>query len=265
MSELLAFDFMQNAFLGSLVVSLICGVIGTLIVINRMVFIAGGIAHGSYGGVGLALYLGLSPLLGASVFALILGGVMAYLTRQNNTRLDSLIGVLWAFGMAFGIIMSDLTPGYNVDLMSYLFGAILSVASEDLYAMGSVLVLILLFVGLYYRQLIALSFDSKFAQLRGVNTTVLYTVLILVIALSVVMCIRAVGLILVIALLTIPPYMAEKYTASIGSMMVISSVFSLLFCILGLLLSYHFNLSAGACIILVATVGFSLQWLFTKR
>jgi len=265
MSDILHFEFMQYALYAALIVSFICGIIGTLIVINRMVFIAGGIAHGSYGGIGLALFLGISPLLGASLFALVLGGIMAYLTHRNNTRLDSLIGVLWAFGMAFGIIMTDLTPGYNVDLMSYLFGAILSVSLEDLYGMGSILALILVFVLVFYRQLIAMSFDAKFAKLRGVNTELLYTLLILIVALSVVMSIRAVGLILVIALLTIPPYIAEKFTASIAGMMTLSSFLALVFCGIGLLLSYHFNLSAGASIILVATSVFLLQLPFKKR
>jgi len=264
MIDILHFEFMQHAMLSSIIVSLICGIMGSLIVINRMVFIAGGIAHGSYGGIGLALYLGIAPLLGASLFALFLGCIIAYLTHKNNARLDSLIGVLWAFGMAFGIIMTDLTPGYNVDLMSYLFGAILSVSSNDLYTMSFIFLLVLAFVLLNFKQLIAMSFDTEFAKLRGVNTPLLYTLLILMIALSVVMCIRAVGLILVIALLTIPPYMAEKFTNSIQSMMVISSILSMVFCGVGLVVSYQLNLSAGASIILVATIAFFMQLSFFR-
>lgn len=264
MIEMLHFDFMQNALLSSLLVSMICGVIGTLIVINRMVFIAGGIAHGSYGGIGLALYFGMAPMLGASLFALFLGAIIAYITHQNNARLDSLIGVIWAFGMALGIIMTDLTPGYNVDLMSYLFGAILSVSSEDLYGMGFVLILVLLFAILFYKQLLAMSFDAQFAKLRGINVRLLYFALVLMVALGVVIIIRAVGLILVIALLTIPPYIAEKFTNSVGAMMVVASILSALFCTVGLYLSYSFNLSGGASIILVATSTFFLQLLYSK-
>lgn len=264
MIEILHFEFMQNALIASLIVSLICGAIGTLIVINRMVFIAGGIAHGSYGGVGLALYFGLSPLLGASLFALLLGLIIAFITHQNSTRIDSLIGVLWAFGMALGIIMTDLTPGYNVDLMSYLFGAILSVSAEDLYGMSGVLGLVLLFVVFFYKQLLAMSFDAQFAKLRGVNVTLLYFVLVALIALSVVIIIRAVGLILVIALLSIPPYIAEKMTNSMGAMMILSSILSALFCGIGLGISYLFDVSSGASIILVATIAFFLQFSLSK-
>ena len=247
MIDILHFEFMQNALLASFIVSLICGVIGTLIVINRMVFIAGGIAHGSYGGIGLALYFGIAPMLGASLFSLLLGFIIAMITHKNSTRLDSLIGVLWAFGMALGIIMSDLTPGYNVDLMSYLFGAILSVSNEDMYGMGTILVLTLVFVILFYKQLLAMSFDAQFAKLRGVNTTLLYFALV--------------GLILVIALLTIPPYIAEKLTNSMGAMMTLASTLSALFCFAGLAISYAFDVSSGASIILVATSTFFIQFL----
>jgi zinc transport system permease protein len=203
-------------------------------------------------------------MLGASLFSLFLGAIIAYITHQNNARLDALIGVLWAFGMALGIIMTDLTPGYNVDLMSYLFGAILSVTQEDIYGMSTVLVAVLAFAIIFYKQLLAMSFDAQFAKLRGINVTLLYFALVLMVALGVVIIIRAVGLILVIALLTIPPYIAEKFTNSVGGMMVVSSLLSALFCIVGLYLSYSFNLSGGASIILVATTTFFAQLLYSK-
>lgn len=262
--EILHFDFMQNALFASLLVSVICGIIGTLIVVNRMVFIAGGIAHGSYGGIGLAFYFGFSPMIGASLFALFLGWIIAMITYQNASRIDSLIGALWAFGMAFGIVLTDLTPGYNVDLMSYLFGAILSVSTEDLYAISAVLGIIFLFVLRFYKQLLAMSFDAQFAKLRGVNVKFLYFALVLMTALGVVIIIRAVGLILVIALLTIPPYIAERFTNSLSYMMVLSSLLSALFCLSGLYLSYTLNLSSGACIILVATTLFFIQMVMRK-
>ncbi len=261
MLEILHFEFMQNALIASLIVSLICGIVGTLIVINRMVFIAGGIAHGSYGGIGLALYFGIAPMLGASLFALFLGLIIATITHKNSARLDSLIGVIWAFGMALGIVMSDLTPGYNVDLMSYLFGAILSVSFEDMMGMGAVLVLVILFAVVFYKQLLAMSFDAQFAKLRGVNVTLLYFALVSIVALGVVIIIRAVGLILVIALLSIPPYIAEKLTNSMGSMMAVASLLSALFCCVGLGISYAYDVSGGASIILVATSTFLVQFL----
>ena len=264
MIDILQFDFMQNAFIASLLVSIVCGIIGTLIVVNRMVFIAGGIAHGSYGGIGLAFYFGFAPMLGASLFALFLGWIIALITYENRSRIDSLIGALWAFGMALGIILTDLTPGYNVDLMSYLFGAILSVSNEDLWAISAILGVVFCFVLFFYKQLLAMSFDAQFAKLRGLNVKFLYFALVLMSALGVVIIIRAVGLILVIALLTIPPYIAEKFTNSLSWMMVLSSFLSSLFCLSGLYLSYIFNLSSGACIILMATTTFAIQMIIGK-
>ena len=256
MIEALSFGFMQNALLAGVLVSIVCGVIGTLVVINRMVFIAGGIAHGAYGGIGIAFFLGLTPLLGAGAFALVLAMIIATITLKNKERIDAVIGALWAFGMAIGIIFTDLTPGYNVDLMSYLFGSILSVPTTDLWIIGSVDLLVITTSILLYRQLQAMSFDGEFAALRGVPVTLLYYLLIGLIALCVVATIRVVGLVLVIALLTIPPYIAELFCRRLGSMMAVSSLIACFFSLSGLWLSYQFNITSGAAIILIASASF---------
>ena len=224
---------MQNALLAGILVSIACGVIGTLTVINRMVFIAGGIAHGAYGGLGIAFYFSLEPLLGASLFSVFLALLIATITLKDKSKMDSVIGALWAFGMAFGIILTDLAPGYNVDLMSYLFGS--------------------------------LSFDAEFARLRGVKTTLLYYALTCMMALSVVMTIRAVGLILVIALLTIPPYIAGAVSSRLGTMMLNAALISAAFCVSGLWLSFEANLTSGASIILIASVCFFIFTAVKRR
>lgn len=256
MMEILNLSFFQHALIGSFLVSIACGVIGTYVVVNRMVFMAGGIAHGAYGGIGFALFFGLAPLLGATIFALILALVIATITLQNQQRTDAVIGVIWAFGMAIGIIFVDLTPGYNVDLMSYLFGSILSISKLDIWVISSIDLLILSITSLFYRQLQAMSFDSEFAALRGVRVNFLYYVLLLLTALCVVASIQAVGLILVIALLTIPPYLAELFTKHLHSAMIVSMMLAIFFCISGLFVSYFLNISAGATIIFVASLSF---------
>lgn len=256
MIEALSFGFMQNALIAGILVSIVCGVIGTLVVINRMVFIAGGIAHGAYGGIGIAFYLGLTPLLGAGVFALILAFIIASITLKNKERIDSVIGAIWAFGMAVGIIFTDLTPGYNVDLMSYLFGSILAVPNSDLWIIGGIDVIVITVSIFLYRQLQAMSFDGEFAALRGVPVTFLYYLLIGLIALCVVATIRVVGLVLVIALLTIPPYIAEIFCRRLGSMMATSALIACFFSLSGLWLSYQFNITSGAAIILIASASF---------
>ena len=265
MLEALSLNFMQNALLAGILVSIACGVIGTLTVINRMVFIAGGIAHGAYGGLGIAFYFSLEPLLGASLFSVFLALLIATITLKDKSKMDSVIGALWAFGMAFGIILTDLAPGYNVDLMSYLFGSILAVPQGDLIFMAVANCIILASVALFYRQFEALSFDAEFARLRGVRTTLLYYALTCMMALSVVMTIRAVGLILVIALLTIPPYIAGAVSSRLGTMMLNAALISAAFCVSGLWLSFEANLTSGASIILIASVCFFVFTAIKRR
>ncbi len=256
MFEALQFDFMQNALLAGLLTSVICGVIGTLVVVNRIVFLSGGIAHAAYGGIGLAFFCGWPYLLGMLGFALGAAVIMALVTLKMKHRADTVIGVVWAVGMATGIILLDLTPGYNVDLMSYLFGSILTVPTSDLWMMLWVGVLICGVVTFYYNDFLAMSYDEEFAQIRGVPVRFLYLLLIGMIALAIVVIIQIVGLILVIALITIPPFMAEKYVRSLFKMMIISSLLGMIFTTSGLWLAYAYNLTSGASIILVAGMGF---------
>jgi len=176
------------------------------------------------------------------------------------------VGVIWAVGMAIGVVLLDLTPGYNVDLMSYLFGSILAVPGSDLWQMAAIGIAVIAIVTYYYNDFLAMSYDDEFARLRNVPVTFLYCLLLGMVALTVVMIIRVVGLILVIALLTIPPFIAEKFTGSLRAMMALSSILSCLFTITGLWLSYLFNLTSGATIILVAAAGFfmSALWEYLK-
>jgi zinc transport system permease protein len=262
MIEALQFEFMRNAVIAGVFASLICGVIGTFVVVNRLVFVAGGIAHAAFGGIGLAFFLGIPYLLGTIGFSLIAAAIMALVLLKAKNRIDTFIGVIWAVGMAVGIILLDLTPGYSVNLITYLFGSILSVPSSDLWWM-LVLGGITLFAAAYfYRDLLAISYDDEFARLRGVPVNLVYFLFIGLIAVSIVLIIRVVGLILVIALLTIPPYIAEKYTSSLAMMMVVSTFLAMLFNLGGLWIAYTFNLTSGATIILVATTGFFVSMIF---
>ncbi len=262
MIEALQLEFMRNALVAGILVSVVCGVIGTLVVVNRIVFLAGGIAHAAYGGIGLAFFMGWPYAAGTTGVSLLAAGVMAAVTLKAKHRADAMVGVIWAVGMAVGVILLDLTPGYHVDLMSYLFGSILAVPVEDLWQMGVIGIVVILVVAWYYNDFLAMSYDDEFARLRNVPVTFLYCLLLGMIALTVVMIIRVVGLILVIALLTIPPFIAEKLTASLRAMMALSAVLSCLFTVAGLWLSYWWNLTSGATIILVAAAGFfaALLW-----
>jgi len=265
MIEALSYTFVQHAILAGILVSLAAGIIGSLIVVNRMVFLAGGIAHTSYGGIGLAVFLGMPIFLGASLFAVAAAILVAWLTLHNRDRIDTFIGLIWAVGMAIGVVLVDLTPGYNVDLMSYLFGSILAVETGDLIFMGVLLAVIITVVTLFYRQILAVSYDSQYARLRVINVPLIYTTILVLSALTVVVAIKVVGLILVIALLTIPVYIAERLSGSLAGMMVISGILATLFTLGGLIFSYAYNLTSGASIILVSAAMLGVFLLVWRR
>jgi len=256
------YSFLQHAILAGLLASIGCGVIGTYVVVKRITFLAGGIAHAVLGGMGIAYYFQQPVLLGALIAAigtaLFIGWI--YLHSQQNE--DTLIGAVWATGMAVGILFISQTPGYNVDLMSYLFGNILMVSKTDLYLMASLDAVIILTVILFYRQLLATCFDEEFAQLRGVAVTFFYLLLLCMVALTVVLLIRVVGLILVIALLTLPAAIALQYVASLGVIMLVASGLGILFTTTGLGVAYEYDLPAGASIILVAATTYFISTVF---
>ncbi len=264
MIEALQFEFMRNALMAGLLASVICGIMGTLVVVNRIVFLSGGIAHAAYGGIGLAFFFGWPYLPGTIGFAFAAAMIMAAISIKAKHRADTIIGVIWALGMALGIILIDLTPGYNVDLMSYLFGSILTVPESDLLIMLAMAVLITSLVAVYYKDLLALSYDEEFARIRGVPVRGLYFTLIGMLAVAIVLVIQVVGLILVIALLTIPPFIAEKHAKSLLQMMVGSSLLGAVFTIVGLWLSYRYNLTSGAAIIMVSGVAFIISLLIEQ-
>jgi zinc transport system permease protein len=265
MLEALSYDFMRNAVLAGLLVSLACGVIGSLVVVNRMVFISGGIAHAAYGGIGIAVLFGLPPLFGAGVFSVFIAFIIGVLSLKKTYRIDTIIGALWAAGMAIGIICIDRAGGYRADLMSYLFGSILAVPTTDLWFTAALDLSVVLFAALFYHDLLAMSYDAEYAGLRRVPVKALYLVLLGVSALTVVMTIRVVGLILVIALLTIPPYISEEFAGSLGRMMVFSVILSAVFTIAGLFLSFSFNLTSGASIIMVSTLCFFVYFIYRAK
>ncbi len=264
MLEILQFEFMRNALFTGLLAGITCGVIGSLVIVNRIVFISGGIAHAAYGGIGIAVFFGLPYLLGVVGFSILCAIVMALVTLKEKHRADTIIGVIWALGMALGVILLDLTPGYNVDLMSYLFGSILTVPKSELWMISGVTVLTVAVVSVFYLDFQAMAYDEEFSRLKGVPVNFLYCLLLCLIALCVVTLIRIVGLILVIALLTIPPYIAEKYAGSLKTTMIWAAVLSTLFTWAGLWLSYTLNLTSGATIILVGGCCFFIS-LFTDK
>jgi zinc transport system permease protein len=252
MIEAFSLPFMQQALLAALLAAVCCGVVGTLVVANRMVFLAGGAAHAAYGGVGLAYFLVLPVLPVAVAFTVVAALIMAAMTLRRVQDTDTVIGVLWAAGMAFGIILLDLTPGYKPDLMSYLFGSIVSVPTGDLLALAGLDVLLVAATLRHYNGFVAMAFDREFAAVRGASVAWLHYLLTALAAVSVVLLIRVAGLILVIALLSVAPSLALGRAASLGRAMVWATLLNMVFCLAGLALAYRFDLTSGAAIIAVA-------------
>lgn len=261
MFEIFQYGFMRNALAAGVLVSIACGIIGTYVVINRIVFLSGGIAHAAYGGIGLGYLLGINPIIGAILFSILAALGMGSVHRKTGQRSDTIIGVMWAVGMALGIIFLDLSPGYKADLMSYLFGSILAVPNSDLIIMLILNLIILIVVVLYFKELQAISFDETFAFVVNVPVDRLYLMLVTMIGLTVVMTMRIVGLIMVIALLTMPSAIAGLFVKDMKRMMIVSVLLSILFTFIGLLLSYYLNLTSGATIILVSGSAYFISFL----
>lgn len=260
--ELLQYTFFQHALIGSLLASIVCGMVGTYIVTHRLVFISGGLTHASFGGIGIGLYAGISPLLSAAVFAVLSAFGVEWLSKRSEMREDSAIAVFWTLGMALGIIFTYLSPGFAPDLSSYLFGNILTIAVPDLLFLGIVALLTTLFFALYIRPIIAIAFDREFAASQGIRVRLFEYLLMMFIALCIVGCLRLVGIVLVISLLTIPQLTANLFTHSFTRIIWLSIGIGYLSCLGGFLLSYYLNVPSGASIIFFSIIIYAVCKLF---
>ena len=264
-------SFMRNALLVGVLASIACGVVGTYVVVRRITYIAGGIAHCVLGGIGAAYYLQkvrgwewFDPLYGAVAAAMAAAFIIGLVSLRAKEREDTVIGALWAIGMATGIIFISRTPGYNADLMSYLFGNILMVGSRDLWLMGGLDAVVLAAGLLFYNQFLAMCYDEEYARLRGVNVEFYYLLLLCITALTVVLLVTVVGIVLVVALLTLPIAVAGHFSKTLWQMMGLSALFSMVFTTAGLALSYGPDLPSGATIIVLSGSAYVIV-LLSKR
>jgi zinc transport system permease protein len=273
MPEVLQYEFMQNALLAGLLAAVACGIVGVYVVVKRIIFISGGIAHASFGGIGLGYLAGISPVIGALIFSLAAALGMGYVTRRTRLPEDTAIGILWAIGMALGIVFIGLSPGYAPDLFSYLFGNILTVPGSDLLLMFILDIAIIGIVIAFNKEFLSLSFDEEYSTVLGIPVEILYLLLLCMIALTVVVLLRIVGMILIIALLTIPAALAREFTYDLRKMMVLAILFGALMTFGGLWLSYILDLASGATIVLLGGVALIIsfgvkkirQWRTAKR
>ncbi|MHC1636518.1 MAG: metal ABC transporter permease [Candidatus Methanospirareceae archaeon] len=258
MIEILQYEFMRNAFIAAFLGSIACGIVGVYVVVKRIVFISGGIAHAAFGGVGIGYFLGMesNPMPYVLPFTVLSAILMRITCKRAKIAEDTAIGILWVIGMSLGVILVNLTPEYTINPFDYLFGNILLVSKMDIILMGVLDVVIVVFVILLYKELQAISFDEEYATTLGLPTEGLYLLLLCLVALSVVILMRVVGIILVIAMLTIPAAMSKQFTNRMSSMMLLSTVFCLIFIMGGMCIAYVFDLPTGATIVLFSTFVF---------
>jgi len=258
LSALMNYGFMQHALVACVLSSIGCGIIGTYVVVKRVGFLAGGIAHTVLAGMGIAYFMEGSPLLGAVIAALFAAIFISFVKIRWKQQEDILVAAFWSVGMAIGILFISRTPGYSVDLMGFLFGNILLVSKSDLILMMMLDIITIGIVFLFYKQFMAAVFDEEFARLRGIKIEIYYTMLMCMIALTVVLLIQIVGLILVIALLIFPAACAAQFFHSLFKMMLAATVICLLMTVSGLAIAYQPDLPAGATIIVVAGVFYAI-------
>ena len=256
--DLLNDSLLRNALIAGLLAAFVCGIIGSYVVVRRMVFISTGISHASFGGIGLAHLVGMTPIFGALLFALISASVIAMSSKRTKAPDDTVIGTMMVMGMALGIVFVHLSPGRTPDLTSYLFGNILLVSSSKLILLAILGIIITATVLLLYKEFLALSFDEEFGTVVGLPTQSLHLVLLFLIALAVVMLVKVVGIILATAFLTIPAATARQFTHSLWKIMLLSITLGIIYTVIGLFLSYYVDIPTGAVIVLVAGASYLL-------
>jgi zinc transport system permease protein len=269
MAGILSYDFVLHALAAAFLASITCGFIGAYIVARRMVFISGGITHASFGGIGLGYFFGINPIFGAAIFSVLSAFGIRLVTKETDVREDSAIGILWSFGMAVGIIFIYLTPGYAPNLMSYLFGSILTVTLTDLLLMGILAVVTIAVFILFYRTILFISFDEEYARSHGAPVEIFNYLMLTLVALVIVINIRVAGIILVISYLTIPQSTANLFVNDLKKIIILSMIISFAGSVTGLFISYYYNIPSGATIIFVFVLIFiiarSLVYLRTLK
>lgn len=258
MLDLLNYTFFQHALLGSLFASIACGIIGTYIVTRRLVFISGGITHASFGGIGIGLYTGISPLFSAAIFAILSAFGVEWLSKRKDMREDSAIAVFWTFGMAVGIIFSFLSPNFTPDLSTFLFGNILTITSTDIVILIGLSILLTAFFTCFLNPIIYIAFDREYARSQHIPVVLFEYILMMFIALTIVACLRMIGIVLVISLLTLPQMTANLFTHSFKKIIWLSIGIGYIGCLGGLLLSYQMQVPSGASIIFFSILVYAL-------
>ncbi len=258
------YDFLQNAVFTAIFASIVCGIIGVIIVQKKLIMMSGGIAHTAYGGVGLAYLLGYEPMFGAVIFSLIASMGLGYIKRKNKENSEVALGIFWSLGMAVGIISVSLSSGYPPDMNSYLFGNILSVTKSNVNIILMLTIITIFLIFAFYPYWKTYLFDDVFAQIKGMPVVFMEYLLLLLIAITVVILIKVAGIMLIIALLTVPAVTASLLSKKLNTRMLLASAFGMIYSLLGLYFSYILDIPSGATIIIVSVLGYIIVYMLTK-
>lgn len=251
MIELLKYEFFQNAVIGVTIIAIASAVIGTYVFARRLVAIAGGVTHACFGGLGIGYFLGWNPVITAAMFAVGSSLSVDWMSRRQSIREDSAIAVIWAMGMAIGVLFVFLTPGYVPELNSFLFGNILTITGGDLLMFSIYTALLLAFFAIKYSEIVAVSFDRDFARIAGIRVTLISTILTVFTAVGIVMIIRLVGVMLLMSMLSLPQMIAETRYSKMAPLMVASAVVAVVCCLGGLAATTIIDVPCSALIVIV--------------
>ena len=263
-NAIIHYQFMQNAIIGAILASILTGIIGAIIIEKKWIMLSSGIAHSSFGGIGLGYMLHFEPIYGAFLFSILASILIPTIDRKTETGSENLTAMLWSLGMALGILFIAFTPGYPPDMTSYLFGNILTISMKNIIIMLIVTILVTSTLLLFYNYWKAYLFDSEFAFIIGIKTMLMDYVLYFLIAISVVALIKMVGIILIIALMSIPPSIAKFYVTSFRRLITNSIILGLIFSLIGLTISYYYSIPSGATIIIVSIIAYIIS-MFIKK
>ena len=268
-ADILRYEYLANALLAAIFAGITCGIVGTYIVSRRMVFLCGGITHASFGGLGIALYMGINPIVGALVFAIFSAIGVEWASDKGRMREDSAIGIIWSIGMAIGALFMSLTPGYTSgDLASYMFGSIITVTEQDITMLGILTTLCIIGAILLSRQIMYVAFDRTFSSSQGIATRLISYVMSVIVAITIVMAIRIMGIVLLLSLFTIPVVTANSLSKSYTNITLWASIIGVVGAVLGLIMSYNWEVPPGVSIIFtltIALIGAKLLSLRSKK
>ena len=264
--DIFEYRYLMNATLAAVFAGITCGIVGTYVVSRRMVFLCGGITHASFGGLGIAMYSGINPIVGAMAFAILSAMGIEWASEKGKIREDSAIGIIWSVGMAVGALFMSLTPGYvSGELASYMFGSIITVSTQEVAILGFFSLACIIYAIIWWRPIMYLAFDRSYATSQGIPTRLLSYIMMVVVAITTVLAIRIMGIVLLLSLFTIPTAIVSTFTKSYATITLYSAIIAVVGATLGIIASYYWEIPPGTSIIFILSIMLIVTKLLSLR